>query len=63
MGRVGGDEFCVYMKIFPLLVCSTKMPTVDYLISETNEGFKATVTIGIALVHGKIHMKMYLKGR
>lgn len=54
MGRVGGDEFCVYIEDIPSVgFVQQKCQQLITLISETNEGFKATVTIGIALVHGK----------
>lgn len=51
IGRMGGDEFCVYMKNIPspdFIV--SKCEKLKVLIKELNEGFNVTTSIGIALL-------------
>mgnify|MGYP000950080154 CR=1 FL=1 len=51
IGRIGGDEFCVYMKDIPsiefLILKCQKLIT---LVEDLNQEFHATVSIGVALL-------------
>jgi diguanylate cyclase (GGDEF)-like protein len=52
IGRLGGDEFCVYMKDIPSADFVRKKCQ-KILIQELPEGMKVTMSIGIALVKEK----------
>lgn len=51
IGRIGGDEFCVYMQDIPASdMVVLKCQQLKNLIRELNSGFDITVSIGIALL-------------
>ena len=50
-GRIGGDEFCVYMRDIPSTdFVVTKCHQLITLIGELNRGYHVTVSIGISLL-------------
>lgn len=52
LGRVGGDEFCVYMQdVSSQNFVASKCQQLMALIGESNKGYNATISIGAALLN------------
>lgn len=51
IGRIGGDEFCVYMKNIPLIdLVQSKCQQLNRAIQEINRGFHISVSCGIVFL-------------
>ncbi|MGB4311315.1 MAG: GGDEF domain-containing protein [Natronincolaceae bacterium] len=54
IGRIGGDEFCIYMKGVPSInLVKLKCRQLNLLIREMNEDFYVSVSCGSALLEGE----------
>jgi len=54
IGRIGGDEFCVYMKNVPMFdLVQLKCQQLNRVIQEINRGFHISVSCGIAFLKGE----------
>ncbi len=54
LGRIGGDEFCVYMRDIPSIdFIRTKSQQLSLLIREANPNLSVSVSIGIAILNPK----------
>ena len=51
IGRVGGDEFCIYIKNIPSIsLIKSKCDQLNVLIQQINEDFYISVSSGMALL-------------